>query len=160
MRKCKIFLSFLIVISMFFSLSMPIYAVNIKKDIQPRAWPGRPGGNGDGSEEWMTGSYGQMNGPYKLLGTSSGTVEDFNNRVAQIRNARTSLFLIASFFSVPLAVVSAAITIEDMYQENLVGRYYVYKTYVSGRRMKTVIDTYWGANQTNFERRYEKEISW
>lgn len=43
------------------------------------AWPGRPGGNGDGSEEWMQGSYGQMNGPYKLISTSSGEVSHLNS---------------------------------------------------------------------------------
>lgn len=25
------------------------------------AWPGRPGGNGDGSEEWLQGEYGETN---------------------------------------------------------------------------------------------------
>ncbi|WP_177159601.1 hypothetical protein [Granulicatella balaenopterae] len=44
-----------------------------------RAWPGRPGGNGDGSEEWLQGSYGQTNGPYKWIGSSRGLTEDLNN---------------------------------------------------------------------------------
>ncbi|MFV0380699.1 MAG: hypothetical protein ACK5KR_00460 [Breznakia sp.] len=42
---------------------------------QVRAWPGRSGGNDDGSEAWLQESYGQMNGPYKLLTTSRGTTK-------------------------------------------------------------------------------------
>lgn len=150
----------LLCLALMFSVVTPAYALGRNNTIKPLAWPGRPGGNGDGSEEWMSGSYGQMNGPYKLLRTSTGTVEDFNNGVARIRNLRNSIFELASHFSLTVNIIYTAIQIDDLFQEDLVGQYYVYRTYVSGRRMKIVIDTYWGANQTHFARRYEKEILW
>ncbi len=38
-------------------ISLPVNAASIK----PFAWPGRPGGTGTGSEEWLQGGYGEPN---------------------------------------------------------------------------------------------------
>ena len=45
----------------------PVSANNLEADskISTYAWPGRPGGNGDGSEEYLDGNYGEMNGLIK-----------------------------------------------------------------------------------------------
>lgn len=159
MRKYKILISCMLCLVLSFSMVTPTFALG-RQPIKPMAWPGRPDGNGDGSEEWMTGSYGEMNGPYKLLSTNTGNVAEFNAGVQRLRIARSVLISIATIFATPLFVVQGAITMDDVLAENLVGRYYVYKTYISGRRMKIVIDTYWGENQTDFEKHYEKEILW
>lgn len=62
--------------------------------ISPTAWPGRPGGNGDGSEEWLQGSYGQTNGPFVKVSSSQGTVADLKN-IDSVVSSISSLTLTA-----------------------------------------------------------------
>ena len=72
-------------------LKQTFTAENLETNLVPfRVWPGRPGGNGDGSEEWLVGNYGEENGPYRYIGSSSGNVSDLNssrNYVASVVSA-------------------------------------------------------------------------
>lgn len=70
-KKLTVLLSFVLALTM---MAMPVQAATA----QPFVWPGRPGGNGDGSEEWLQGSYGEKNGPYKDIYTKKGKVATLN----------------------------------------------------------------------------------
>lgn len=157
---CVILVSFFTVLS----ASKPIY-VNAE-EISPTAWPGRPGRNGDGSEEWLQGSYGQTNGPWKLIYTSKGSVNALNTQksVADtiglgIVGALSGNILAGTKALVVSGLVTAtgvATTVYGGYE----GVYYISKTYISGRCMKTVITTYRNSNYTGFVKQYEKYTKW
>ncbi len=128
-----------------------------------RAWPGRPGGNGDGSEEWLQGSYGQTNGPYKWIGASQGLTEDLNNRtkiadsfgIGVLNGLITYVFpgaTVAKLMGCGINVYSIVGSISGTYK----GAYYKANTYVSGRRMKTVITTYKNSDYTGYVKTYTK----
>lgn len=152
MRKSLRVLAFILALSTFSGTVASFTEASIGK-ITPKAWPGRPGGNGDGSEEWLTGSYGQTNGPYKHLVSGSGNVETLN------RNASTAnsigAFLLstsAGFLSTPLGIFISGLSIPYAhFSKGYEGAYYKLNVYYSGRCMKVVIKTYnysWKAVKT------------
>ncbi|MDY6062309.1 MAG: hypothetical protein SPI53_00720 [Erysipelotrichaceae bacterium] len=127
-----------------------------------RALPGRPGGNGDGSEEWLRGRYGEMNGPYKLISTSTGTVADLNQSA---RNVSTVLWFligiglhgISGGLSTILGGISSGV---EAFDKGYEGIYYKSWYYVSGRRSKLVIYTYSDVNLKNLHKTYTIYNKW
>ncbi len=161
----KCILVFVVIISS----SLFVYEVNANvissRHVVPKAWPGRPGGNGDGSEEWLHGKYGEPSGPFILISQSQGRISDLNdmnNRVNTIGGAIfTSLGL---FLGVASTVLSGAITIAGIASafngSYYKGNYYKSETYVSGRCMKTIITTYEDRNYTEYIKTYTRWMKW
>lgn len=118
------------------------------------AWPGRPGGNGDGSEEWLQGNYGETNGPYRLIYSSQGDVNSLNNQKNVADTIGTGILgvLVGQVF----VGATIAASISGGYQ----GAYYKSNTYISGRCMKTVITTYKNSNYTGFVKEYIQYTKW
>lgn len=138
-----------------------------KNNIGTRAWPGRPGGNGDGSEEWLQGSYGQTSGPYKLLYSSKGTTNSLNTQKAVSDGIGLGILGLlmgevyvgvtaARLSEIGLTALGIANTIWGGYE----GAYYKSNTYISGRCMKTVITTYKNSNYTGQVKVYTKYTKW
>ncbi|MGY3724651.1 hypothetical protein SAMN05421767_1702 [Granulicatella balaenopterae] len=133
-----------------------------------RAWPGRPGGNGDGSEEWLQGSYGQTNGPYKWIGSSQGLTEDLNNRDRRLIEITTeiSLYFITKTPSTSknlkriLKIFGVKTLLKNIWKNRYEGAYYNSNTYVSGRCMKTVITTYKNSDYTGYVKTYTSYYKW
>ncbi|MCE9653897.1 hypothetical protein [Clostridium celatum] len=131
-----------------------------------RAWPGRPGGNGDGSEEWLQGNYGEPNGPFKTLYTSQGRVSDLNTQqsvadgigvaIVDLLSGNVFKGTAALITSGAISAMGIAATIKGYYD----GNYYKSVTYISGRCMKTVITTYEYNNYTGYIKTYEKWTKW
>ena len=134
--------------------------------IIPNAWPGRPGGNGDGSEEWLQGSYGETNGPFKLISTYKGETSELNNYRTAANSVGLATISILSGGILPgtAAIVKdiglTAVDIGTSICGSYKGAYYIAKTYISGRCMKTVIDTYSNSNYTGYVATYEKYTKW
>lgn len=135
-------------------------------EIQTQAWPGRPGGNGDGSEEWLSGSYGQTNGAYKLLFTHKGSASKLNNSKAVadtiglgIVSALAGNILVGTKVLVSNGIITAA-GVGAVLSGGYEGAYYISKTYISGRCMKTVITTYKKSNYTGVVKTYTRYKKW
>lgn len=131
-----------------------------------RAWPGRPGGNGDGSEEWLQGSYGETNGPYKLINSGRGYVSDLNHQ-SNIFDSITGAILGAVAGSIPGGaeiIASGFVTGGSIGSAILSkpygGSVYEMNTYVSGRCMKIVIVTYGNENFTGTTKTYTNYVKW
>ena len=131
-----------------------------------RAWPGRPGGNGDGSEEWLQGKYGQPNGPFKVLCKNQGLVSDLNEqqRIANTVGRSVVAALLAEVLKgTPLLVTKGVVNatmIAKSWSGQYKGVYYKSVTYMSGRCMKTVITTYENQNYTKQVATYTKWTKW
>ena len=131
-----------------------------------RAWPGRPGGNGDGSEEWLQGSYGQTNGEFKRLYSSNGNVSSLNTRksVADSIGLGIVSLLSGNIFTGTAGLVSGgfvtAVGIAGTIYDSYSGNYYRSATYISGRCMKTIIRTYKYSNYTGYVSTYTKYTKW
>ena len=131
-----------------------------------RAWPGRPGGNGDGSEEWLQGNYGEPNGPFKTLYNSQGRVSDLNTQQSVADGIGLGIvgLLSGNIFTGTAALISSGAvtakgigaTIKGYYD----GNYYKSVTYISGRCMKTVITTYENKNYTGYINTYVRWTKW
>lgn len=163
----KIFLALVLTVS---SAMLPI-SMKVSAAENPYfstwAWPGRPGGNGDGSEEWLQGNYGETNGPYRLIYSSQGDVNFLNNQKNVADTIGTGILgvlvgqvfvgaTIAALSGVGLTAMGIAASISGGYQ----GAYYKSNTYISGRCMKTVITTYKNANYTGFVKEYIQYTKW
>lgn len=128
------------------------------------AWPGRPGGNGDGSEEWLQGEYGETNGSWNHCGTKKGTVADLNKE----QSVSTSIgeFIvscISGYYMKDASVVVATLSgsaISSVFTKNYEGQEYVMNSYISGRCMKNVIITYWDKEHTDHCKTYTNYIKW
>lgn len=107
-------------------------------EIRPYVWAGRPGGNGDGSEEYLNLGYGEMNGPYKVVGTNTGKVSDFNSARDLVENI--------AFTAIGLGLPDGVLKISTklapkILNDHIDGIVYKTTTYVSGRRAKLAIQT-------------------
>lgn len=113
-------------------------------------WPGRPGGNGDGSEEFMNGlKYGEMRGPWVYSFTNRGTVADLKKGTDNIKSFFDKLFSvigyvpgvreIAGFFGLTQLVIEVAPNNDTSFDG---ATYYVARMYGSGRRLKTEYELY------------------
>ena len=126
--------------------------------IRPFAWAGRPGGNGTGSEEWLQGSYGEMDGPWRVLCTSTGSVSALNT-ISGV--TETIVFGIMSALSggsgtsalVKNGIITSA-NVASIIYGSYSGNYYKSTTYISGRCMKAVIITYNDKACTDYVRTY------
>lgn len=131
-----------------------------------RAWPGRPGGNGDGSEEWLQGKYGQPNGPFKVLCKNQGLVSDLNEqqRIANTVGRSVVAALLAEVLKGTPPLVTKGVVNATMIAKSWSGKYkgvyYKSVTYISGRCMKTVITTYENQNYTKQVATYTKWTKW
>lgn len=159
LKNVALSLTLLLSISVF---STPVLAYEKNTYPTTRAWPGRPGGNGDGSEEWLQGKYGQPNGPFKTLYSSKGRVSDLNTQQAVADGIGIGIIglLSGNIFKGTAALVSSGAvsamgigaTIKGYYE----GNYYKSVTYISGRCMKTVITTYEYKNYTGYIKTYTR----
>jgi hypothetical protein len=127
-----------------------------------RAWPGRPGGNGDGSEEWLHGSYGEMSGPYKLIDTSTGTVEELN-RLSKGTGSLADFLVGLGLVQISqglITILSALSVANNFVAKGYEGIYYKSFYYVSGRCSKLVIYTYSDSNFKNLYKTYTIYSKW
>ena len=165
----KVALSLTLLLSLnIFSTPVLAYEKNTSNIGNPitRAWPGRPGGNSDGSEEWLQGKYGEPNGPFKTLYSSKGRVSDLNTQQAVADGIGIGIIglLSGNIFKGTAALVSSGAvsamglgaTIKGYYD----GNYYKSVTYISGRCMKTVITTYEYKNYTGYIKTYTRWLKW
>lgn len=144
-------------------ISTPVYANSL---IQPRAWPGRPGGN-NGTEEWLQGNYGETNGPWKVICTQTGKVSDLNKSQLIADSVGMSIvsILSAGVFSgkagllATIGITGASIG-GTLAGQSYSGNYYKMTTYQSGRCMRFVITTYETKNFTGYISTYEKLLKW
>ena len=138
-------------------LKQTFTAENLETNLVPfRVWPGRPGGNGDGSEEWLVGNYGEENGPYKYIGSTSGNVSDLNS------SRNNVVAVVSAILSYGRGIfITAAVLIAGMIApENFAGTVYTAESYVSGRSMKTIITTYYLPNYTHYCAQYTIYNKW
>ena len=158
----KLTSSFCILIISVSIISTPVYANSL---IQPRAWPGRPGGN-NGTEEWLQGNYGETNGSWKVIHTQTGKVSDLNNSQFLADNIGMGIvsILTAGVFSGSASVLTAlgitGVGIGGALAGQYSGNYYRMTTYQSGRCMKFVITTYETKDFTGYISTYEKLLKW
>lgn len=127
-------------------------------EVSSYVWPGRPGGNGDGSEEYLNLGYGEMNGPYKAVATNTGKVSDYNKSSALVQGILSGLImteLIQKIESVLLDMASQVI-----FDSSIEGITYKSIIYVSGRRAKVVIQTYRDDGMTQPYKYYEEIKKW
>lgn len=161
----KWILAFVVIISSsLFVYEVKANAILARSDL-PKAWPGRPGGNGDGSEEWLQGKYGEPNGPFILIDQSRGRVSDLNDMNNCVSTIGGAIFTgLSKFFGVASDVLSGAITIAGIANafkgSYYKGNYYKSETYVSGRCMKTIITTYEDRNYTENVKTYTSWVKW
>lgn len=125
------------------------------------AWPGRPGGNGDGSEEWLQGEYGEMDGPYEPFCTQKGPISDLtgNSNLTEIAQTLIGVGIVKihpEFGTVVTVTGLLAALKSNQYK----GAYYVMDTYVSGRSMKIVTNTYRNDNYTGWVDTYTTYVEW
>ena len=125
------------------------------------AWPGRPGGNGDGSEEWLQGEYGEPNGPYVLIYSGQGMVSDLgvDPKIEGIASAILSS-AVAEYEPRLGAVLTVAGLLLALKAPNYEGASYKMYAYVSGRSMKIVISTYDNSNYTGYRATYTEFLAW
>ncbi len=138
-------------------LKQTFTAENLETNLVPfRVWPGRPGGNGDGSEEWLVGNYGEENGPYRYIGSSSGNVSDLNSS----RNYVASVVSAILSYGRGIFITTAILIAGMIAPENFAGTVYTAESYVSGRSMKTIITTYYLPNYTHYCAQYTIYNKW
>ena len=138
-------------------LKQTFTAENLETNLVPfRVWPGRPGGNGDGSEEWLVGNYGEENGPYRYIGSSSGNVSDLNSS----RNYVASVVSAILSYGRGIFITAAVLIAGMIAPENFAGTVYIAESYVSGRSMKTIITTYYLPNYTHYCAQYTIYNKW
>ena len=158
-KRLTALLSFVLILAM---MAMPLQAATA----QPYAWPGRPGGNGDGSEEWLQGFYGETNGPYKKIHTKKGKVSTLNKEQAvadTIGLGIVSVLLDKVLPGTSILVKGGFVTalgIAKNVSGTYEGVYYTAKTSISGRCMKTVIDTYGDKERTIHVATYKRYTKW
>ncbi len=159
-KRLAALLSFVLVLSM---AVMPVQAATV----QPYAWPGRPGGNGDGSEEWLQGSYGEKNGDYKKIYTKKGKVVDLIKRqqIADVIGTETISYLAkgipAGYIGLAVSGLISAGTITGAIRSTVYeGEYYTTTTAVSGRRMRILTKTYSDEGRKILVKKYKKIIKW
>lgn len=118
-------------------------------DIKPMLWPGRPGGNGDGSEEYMNGlKYGEMRGPWVHIRTESGNVYDLQDNTSKMGVISGIIIgAIAPGLGIPLlgTVFGGAMTLASLLPRNTAfddAKYYIARSYGSGRRLKVEYELY------------------
>lgn len=162
-------IAFTFALTMFFIALNPFAVEAGGKENQKtimRAWPGRPEGNGDGSEEWLQGNYGEPNGPFKTLYTSQGRVSDLNTEQSVVDAIGLGIVDALSggvFKGTEALITSNAVTamgIAKTIKGNYEGNYYRSITYISGRCMKTVMTTYEDRDCTEYVTTYEKWTKW
>lgn len=155
MKKIRMFVCLLL--ASIIMVSYPVQAAGISTC----AWPGRPGGNGDGSEEWLQGNYGETNGPYKLVSTQKGPIDDLKTPEL-LQNVATGIAgAAANKIDARLGtVLTAAGIVAALGSEKYNGAYYISKSYISGRRMKTVITTYLNSDYTGYVETHTHYIVW
>ncbi len=126
--------------------------------VEPNLWPGRPGGNGDGSEEFLQGSYGCMNGPYRYIGSTSGRVSDLNRSQSQTVGILVTItgIPLSKLWSIAYGVASSIFLAGDRYE----GITYRAEYYVSGRRLKVLIKTYSDDRMTRLYKTYTDIRKW
>ena len=142
-------------------VAMVLVSVPVQAAVQPYVWPGRPGGNGDGSEEWLQGEYGQPNGPYQTIYQTEGRVSDLGKE-SKIEIIATAIISggISKVHPSCGAVVTVAGLGMALRSENYEGAYYKMISSVSGRRMKIQIRTYARPDYTYDEHVYTHYIEW
>ncbi len=145
--------------------SVQVQAQIMRKPVV-KAWPGRPGGNGDGSEEWLKGNYGETNGAFRLVGSCSGIVSDLVSRERASRSIRFAIVGLLGGNCLPgtsklvkLGYVTVLIIAEAVSGE-YEGNDFRSETYISGRCMKTIIKTYEYKNYTEHKKTYVKWTKW
>lgn len=153
------------IICIILSFIMAVATVNpigvMASETSTYAWPGRPGGNGDGSEEWLQGEYGETNGPYELISTSYGLVSELGinsklEAIAQFMIDKGAQKIHPDFGEVVTVVGLLAALLAPDYE----GTYYKMCSYVSGRSMKIVTTTYTNSNYTGYVATYVEYIEW
>ena len=139
-----------------------VSANNLEADskVSTYAWPGRPGGNGDGSEEYLDGNYGEMNGPYKKVGSNIGTVKEFNSSRDLVKGIGFGIIGISIPNTALSISFSLAGTILNDHIDDIEGIYYKSTLYVSGRRAKLAIQTYRDEAMTQPYKYYEEIKKW
>ena len=154
-KKLTSLLSVVLVLS--FLIMYPVKAMGV----QTYAWPGRPGGTGTGSEEWLQGEYGQTNGPYKEISTKKGPVSDLTSDSSlEIVSKAIISAGIAKVHPEFETVVTVAGLLAALKSNQYEGAYYVMKSSVSGRSMKIVTKTYLNSNYTGYVKTYTTYIAW
>lgn len=153
------------IICIFLSFIMALSATNpicvMASEATTYAWPGRPGGNGDGSEEWLQGEYGETNGPYKLIYQKSGLVTELTkSSKLDIIGGGILGAMIASVDPMISAVVTVNGICAALKANQYSGAYYKLDAYVSGRRMRIVINTYKDEACTVYVNTYAEEVVW
>lgn len=135
-------------------------------EIQPYAWPGRPGGNGDGSEEWLQGEYGETNGEFKRICIRTGKVADLNNQENLVNSLAIDVInaLLGNVLPKTEAIVTQGGVSATGYAKSIYGgykgNYYEAEVLISGRCMKTVTKTYENSNKTGYIATYERFTKW
>lgn len=145
----------IIILSFAFTLliSVPANAA----EIRPYAWPGRPGGTGTGAEEWLQGEYGEMNGPYILIYSSSGKTSDITG---SSNSSIIASFIFDSILTRYFPAVGLPLSITDVgnaiRSNRYEGAYYTLEAYISGRRVKVSVTTYHDKNYTDFANSFDE----
>lgn len=168
MKRYKSLISIILCLSLIFSIVTPTYAMGRNNSIKPLAWPGRPGGNGDGSEEWLSGNYGETNGPWRQLPYyPSGKVHDliYRENVEIAIGAGIISFLSAGIFTGPASMIAAGVLSAGsvgiaVAGSSYEGNYYKTTVFISGRCMKIEIRTYEYSNFTGYIKTYTRYVKW
>lgn len=183
MRKYKILISCMLCLVLSFSMVTPTFALG-RQPIKPMAWPGRPDGNGDGSEEYLIGEKGQPNGPYHLISTSSGTVASLKDvEELEIFLATTivdACLTYITFGSVKFITTAGRAVLSQLGQSglgflkdkmfknvknigfyrNFEGNYYKVEVWLSGRSSKLVYHTYLDEQHQHYVQTYSQTFGW
>ncbi len=157
-KKRRLFISVLslaLVLAMYMSISVQA------AEIPQSAWPGRPGGTGTGSEEWLQGKYGETNGPWKYSSSHNGKILDLYRKSG--REILGSA-IITQVISKKIPYVGQLITAVEIGNalrlSQYKGDYYITKIYVSGRCMKAETKTYYDSSRTKLAGTYIEYIKW
>lgn len=132
--------------------------IDYSDEVRPYVWAGRPGGNGDGSEEYLNLGYGEMNGPYKAVATNTGKVSDYNKSSAFVQGMLSGLIM--PELSQRLASIFLDLASQVIFDSSIEGITYKSTIYVSGRRAKAVIQTYRDDGMTQPYKYYEEIKKW
>lgn len=126
------------------------------------AWPGRPGGNGDGSEEWLQGEYGEAGSTEILYWHEEGETKDLNDNNNKAAALCTTLLSCLVGVTAPETgnYVSVASFVATITQQGYEGAYYVLDSYWSGRQSKIVIKTYKDDTYTKLVKTYTEDVKW
>lgn len=131
-------------------------------NVEPFAWPGRPGGSGTGSEEWLQGEYGEDTGVWTPMNTIKGEVAELNENRADALDAATEILGgLVTLVSPNIVNYVTAIQIRNIINyNNYEGNYYILKSFVSGRCVKILIYTYTNADYSGFVDVYTEWVKW